>query len=333
MKSEKTFSAALVTLGYTGEHWEKIEKSLYPAKIIRCKPSESDKIAKALQEAEIAILDGDIDDNILENGKRLKWIHCNHAGINNSAKPEIFERGIILTGSAGRSAPVLAEHTFYLLLSLIYRSRLLEQQQREHVWQNIYTNCRGLYGKTMGIIGFGHTGREIAVRAKAFNMKVLAYDREFKNIPENADRFFDASKGDDYYELLRESDVVVLAVSLSDKTFHMIDKHAFSIMKDTALLINMARGAVVDEKSLADALRNGDIEGAGSDVFEVEPLQTNSPLWDLPNMVITPHCTPEMPDMPGNCVKIICDNIRLFREGVPLINAIDKRDVYTKNID
>lgn len=109
----------------------------------------------------------------------------------------------------------------------------------------------------------------------------------------------------------------------------MINADSFSLMKNTAYLINMARGAVVDEDALATALKNGDIAGAGSDVFVTEPLQADSPLWDLPNMVITPHCTPEMPDMPGNCVEIICNNIRLYREGKPLINAVDSRDVYT----
>ena len=330
MIRKRDLSTALVTVGYTGWHWEKIEEALKPAKIIRCAAGDTTAIAEGLREAEAAILDGDLNDTVLEHGKKLKWVHCNHAGINNSARPEVFERGIILSCSAGRSGPVLAEHVFFLLLSLIYNSRLLEQNQRDHVWKNIYTDSRGLYGKTMGIIGLGFTGREVAARAKAFGMTVMAYDRAFSSPPDNVDRAFDASKGDSYDELLRESDVVVLSVRLSDETFHMIDKRAFSVMKDSALLINMARGAVVDEAALAEALKNGDIAGAGSDVFEQEPLGSDSPLWDLPNMIITPHCTPEMPDMPGNCVEIICNNIRLFREGKPLHNAADIRDVYTK---
>jgi len=330
MEEKRSFSTALVTIGYTGGHWDKIEEALAPAKVIRCAPGDKAAISEALKEAEIALLDGDLDDLILSEGKKLKWVHCNHAGINNSAKPEVFERGIILTSSAGRSGPVLAEHIFYLLLSLIYRSRMVEQQQRDHVWENLYADNRGLYGKTMGIIGLGNTGRETATRAKAFNMTVLAYDREFASPPDNVDKYYEESKGDGYDELLRESDIVVLAVRLSDKTYHMIDKRAFSIMKDSALLINMARGAVVDEAALVDALKNGDIAGAGSDVFVTEPLQADSLLWDFPNMVITPHCTPEMPDMPGNCVEIISNNIKLFREGKPLINAVDTRDIYTK---
>jgi len=324
------FSTALVTVGYTGHYWDKIEEALRPAKIIRCSPRDTDGITSALREAEIAILDGDIDDTILSEGKKLRWIHCNHSGINNSSKPEVFKRGIILTGSAGRSAPVLAEHVFYLLLSLVYNSRLVEEQQRGHIWKNIYNDSRGLYGKTMGIIGLGYSGREVAVRAKTFGMKVSAYGRSFPAPPSNFDKVYDASRGEGIDELLKESDVVVLTVRLSDATFHLIDKRALSIMKKDALLINMSRGSIIDEKALAEALRDGIIAGAGSDVFETEPLADDSPLWDLPNMIITPHCTPEMPDMPANCVDIIRDNIRLFREGLPLRNQVDARDVYTK---
>jgi phosphoglycerate dehydrogenase-like enzyme len=324
------FSTALVTLNYTGKHWKMIEQALYPAEIIRCAPEDDAAIKEALGEAEIAILAGDINETFLTHGQKLKWIHCNHAGINNSSRPEVFERGILLTSSAGRSGPVLAEHVFYLLLSLVYRARLVEQQQREHVWKNIYSESCGLYGKTMGIIGYGYTGQETAARAKAFGMKVLAYDRAFPPLLPHVDKAYHASTDTGVDELLRESDVIVLAVRLSDATFHLIDKRAFSLMKKSALLINMARGAVVDENALAEALANGDIAGAGSDVFETEPLPANSPLWDLPNMVITPHCTPEMPDMPGNCVAIICENIDLFRKGKPLNNAVDARDVYTK---
>jgi phosphoglycerate dehydrogenase-like enzyme len=332
MGNARDFATALVTIDYEGRYWEKIEDALRPSRIIRCAPGDGAAIAEAVREAEVAILAGDVSDAILREGKKLKWVHCNHAGINNSARPEIFERGIALTSSAGRSGPVLAEHAFYLLLSLVYNSRLVERRQRERAWGNIYADSRGLYGKTMGIVGLGFTGREVAARAKAFGMTVLAYDRAFPQPPECVDRAYDASKGDGCDELLQESDAVVLAVRLSDATFHMIDRRALSLMKKTALLVNMARGAVVDEPALAEALKAGAIAGAGSDVFESEPLPADSPLWDLPNMIITPHCTPEMPDMPGNCVEIICGNIRAFREGGAMLNAVDVRDVYTKGL-
>ena len=188
----------------------------------------------------------------------------------------------------------------------------------------------GLYSKTMGIIGMGFTGKEVAKRAKVFGMTVLGYDRSCEGLPEGVDQMFCADSGDCADELLRRSDVVVLSVRLSDETYHLIDSRAFDLMKNTALLINMARGSVVDEAALAEALRKGRIAGAGCDTFEYEPLSADSPLWDLPNMVITPHCTPEMPDLRAQCLEIICDNIRRYRNGEPMRNQLDFRDVYTR---
>lgn len=328
---EREIKTVLTTVAYDGWHWDKLADALYPAKIIRAEKGDKALISEALKEADAAILGSDLDDQILEEGKKLKWIHCDHAGLNFSARPEIFERGIMLTGSAGRSGPVLAEHTFFLALSLIYKIHELSAQQKAHIWGgSMYAESRGLYSKTMGIIGMGFTGKEVAKRAKVFGMKVLGYDRDCKELPEGVDEMFCADRGETIEQLLRRSDVVVLSVRLSDETYHMIDETAFSMMKPTALLINMARGSVVDEAALARALKDGKIAGAGCDTFEYEPLSGDSPLWDLPNMVITPHCTPEMPDLVAQSLEIICDNISRYRQGKPLRNQLANRDVYTK---
>ena len=323
-------SSALVTVSYTGRHMEGILEALRPAKIFCVAKDDYEGISNALREAEVAILDDDINDQILAEGKHLCWIHCNHAGINNSARPEIFERGIILTGSAGRSGPVLAEHVFFLLLSLVYDSRTLEANQRSHAWEKIYVKRRGLFTKTMGIVGLGYTGREVAARAKAFGMRVIAYDRAFDALPENVDACYSADLGESIDELLRESDVVVLSVRLSDETYHLIGEREFTLMKDNAYLINISRGSIVDEGALCKALNDKQIAGAGSDVFTIEPLPADSPLWDLPNMIITPHSTPGMPDMPWNCVEIIRENVRRYRAGQLLLNQMEPRDIYTK---
>jgi len=343
MAERRALDVVVSTIEYDGWHWDKIAEALAPAKVVRLKPGDKAGLAAALPEADACLLAGDLDDTVLEAGQKLRWIHCNHAGVNNSARPEVFRRGIILTSAAGRSGPVLAEHTFYLLLSLVYRARLAHRMQNAHEWANIYADSRGLYGKTMGIVGLGFTGREIAARAKAFGMRVLAFTRGGVGsaiasdaalgggvaLPPHVDRLWTAAAGDGLDALLQESDVVVLSARLSDATYHMIDARAFSLMKPSALVVNIARGAVWDEAALVEALRSGGIAGAASDVFEREPLPQDSPLWDIPNFVMTPHCTPEMPDMPGNCVAIICDNIRAFRAGAPLRNAVDARDQYT----
>ena len=329
----RTITNVLSTIPYRDHHWTAIETELKKAgakNITHVAPDDKAAISEALKTADVALLNGDMDDQIRTEGRHLKWVHCNHAGANLSARPEIFEKGIILTCSAGRSGPVLAEHTFYLLLSLIYASRTVEEQQRNHVWKTIYDDMRGLYGKTMGIIGLGYTGKEVAKRAKAFDMNVIAYDRTFAAPPADTDEYYAADKGDNVNILLKKSDVVVLTCRLSDETYHLINKETFALMKNTALLINMSRGSVINEKDLVEALKKKTIAAAASDVFETEPLQAESELWDLPNFVMTPHCTPEMPDMPGNCVGIIKDNIQKYLAGETLINQQTLRDVYTK---
>ena len=298
--------------------------------IKRAKHSDTQAVIDGIKDADVAILAGDISREILAAAKNLKWVHCDHAGVNNSAHPEIFELGIFLSSSSGRSAPVLAEHIFFLMLSLIYNSRTLEQQQRDHNWNNLYRERRGLCTRTIGIIGMGYTGKALAVRAKAFGMTVLGYGRAPGAIPDGVDKIWYADKGDTIDALLKESDIVVLTVRLSDNTYHMIDERALGLMKPSAYLVNMARGSVVDEGALYKALVNKTIAMAASDVFETEPLQKESPLWDLPNFVITPHCTPEVSDLALNGLNIICENIKRYREGAALLNCIDARDVYTK---
>lgn len=320
----------LVTVTYRDWHLDKLLEALAPAEITLALPTDDEAVLAGVKGADVAILDADLDDRIL-TGQNLRWIHCNHSGLNLSARKEIFERNIMVTGSAGRSAPVLAEHALFLTLSLIYRSHAMHDAQRAHKWQGAgnYSEDRGLYGKTMGIIGMGYTGKELAERAKQFHMNVLAYDRYDLPDLENVDEFYCLDKGETIDPLLEKSDILVLCCRLSDETYHLINKEAFAKMKPSALLINMARGPVVDSEALLDALKNKVIAGAGSDVFEQEPLPEDSPLWDAPNFVITPHCTPEMPDMPGRCVDIITENIRRYRADKPMMNQLVPRDVFT----
>jgi len=336
MDEKRIIKKAFSTEPYTDWHWDKLANAFGPGvEIARASHSDTQAVKEGIVGADVAILAGDISREVLAAANNLKWVHCDHAGVNNSAHPEIFRRGIYLTSSAGRSAAVLAEHIFFLMLSLVYDSRTLEQQQRNHNWNNLYRERRGLFSKTLGIIGMGYTGKALAVRAKAFGMTVLGYGRKPGNegkAPEGVDRIWYADEGDAIDDLLKESDIVVLAIRLSDETYHLIDERALGLMKGTAYLVNMSRGAIVDETALHKALVDKTIAMAASDVFETEPLPKTSPLWDLPNFVITPHCTPEVPDLALNGLEIICENIRRYREGVPLVNCLAARDVYTGRV-
>jgi phosphoglycerate dehydrogenase-like enzyme len=332
MSEARTIKKVLSTLNWVPAHWEKLKAELAPAEIIQVNHHDTQAVLEAIKDVDIALLGGDISLEMLNAAKQIKWVHCDHAGLNASNHPEIHRRGIILTSSSGRSAPVLAEHVFFMMLSLVYDSRLIETHQRGHIWKNISEGKqKGLITRTMGIVGLGKTGLEVAKRGKAFGMRMLAYTRGARDtVPDGIEKLYCQERGESVDDLLRESDVVVLATSLSDKTYHLIDKRAFGLMKPTAFLVNLSRGSVVDEKALYEALVNKQIAGAGSDVFEQEPLSADSPLWDLPNMIITSHSTPAVADRNGFSLQVLCDNVKAFREGKSLRNQQDERDVYTQ---
>lgn len=329
---ERMIKTALISVPYTGRHLEQLRAALAPAEVLEVPRHDREGVLQALERADVAIVQGAIDEHFLSS-PQLAWVHCDASGIESSAWPEVFEQGLLVTGSAGRSAPVLAEHVFFLVLSLVYDAPALDVAQREHRWGGIpgYESRTGLYGKTMGIIGLGATGRAVAERAKSFGMEVFAYRRSASAPPACVDRLFCTERGEGIGELLERSDVVVLATRLSDETYHMIGESELAKMKSTAYLVNMARGAVIDEEVLVAALAAGSIAGAGLDTFVQEPLPADHPLWDLPNVVITPHMTPEMQDFHGQSLAIICENIRRYRRGEPLLNALVNSDVYTKN--
>jgi phosphoglycerate dehydrogenase-like enzyme len=309
---------------------ERLKKIFHPAEFILVDRYDDQGVMKALERADVAVLTGDIDERFLK-GKKLKWIHCDHAGLNKSARPEVFEKDLIITGSAGRSGPVLAEHAIYFMLAHVYHTEEFRAAQVLHQWgvrgQNDFY---GLFGQTIGIFGMGHTGKELAIKAKAFGMNVLAYRRRALEKPEGVDKIYCSDNGDSIEEIVRQSDFIVMALNLSDQSYHLIGEHEFDIMKPNAFIVNMARGSVIDEKALIKAIKEGKIAGAGLDTFEVEPLPAESPLWNLPNVRITPHLTPRVPDRVGRSLDVIEENARRFRNGEALLNMLKPEDVYTK---
>ena len=321
----------LTTLGYQGAHWEGLVEALGGSEILRFECPDSAGFDAALARADVAILAKDPDLRIL-SAPNLQWIHVDHAGLNRAARPEAFRKGLVVTGSAGRSAPVLAEHALFFALALAYRYPDFLEAQRAHQWGVPgQDELRGLYGRTMGIIGLGNTGKELAARAKAFGMRVLGYRRQATEPPAGVDRLFSAEAGDGLDDLLEQSDFVVLALGLSDNSYKLIGKRELELIGPKGYLINMARGPVVDEAALAAALYAGDIAGAGLDTFEVEPLPADSPVWDAPNTLITPHVTPAVPDRTARSLDIIRENVRRFRSGEPMLNMLRPEDRYTRD--
>ena len=318
---------ALLTVRWQEEYIARLRELLAGAEVIHT--HDDREIKQALARADVAILSGDLDDRFAD-APQLRWIHCDHAGLNKSARPWVFERGLQVTSSSGRSAPALAEHAIFFMLLFAYQYPRFQEAQRAHRWGFPgQEKLRGLIGRTVGIVGLGNTGCELALRARAFGMRVLGYRRQAIDVP-GVDRLYAAERGDLLDELLRDSDFVVLATPLSDATHHLIGSRELTLMKPTAILVNMARGGVVDEAALIETMRHGGIAGAGLDVFEQEPLPADSPLWDLPNVAITPHTTPRVPDRTGRSLETIAENVRRYRAGERLINLLTPADIYTR---
>jgi len=332
MASEpREIRSVLSTVFFSDDEVDQLRRAFAPAEYIHLSPGDKEGIAAALAHVDVAVLWGDLDERFLD-APNLRWVHCDHAGLTRSAKPEYLERGLIITGSAGRSAPALAQHAFYFALALTFDARRLFEMQAAHIWHGIpgYHDKVALAGKTLGIVGFGHTGKAMAELGRAFGMRVMTYSRSAQEQHPAVDTMLAAERGDSLDRLIDESDVIMLAAPLNDATHHMFSRPQFERMKDHAFLINLGRGGLIDQDALIDALERGWIAGAGLDVTDPEPLPADSRLWDAPNVIITPHVTPKMPDRTQRSIDIIVENARRYRAGESLINALTERDLFSK---
>tara|TARA_R110002124_G_scaffold63350_10_gene172980 strand:+ start:14814 stop:15812 length:999 start_codon:yes stop_codon:yes gene_type:complete len=316
---------------FEGKHWDRLVDAIGADQLLAVDLKDKTAVEQALETAEIAILAGDLDSRFI-NAPRLRWIHCDHAGLTKSAKPEVFERGLIVTGSAGRSGPALAEHVLMFALMLCSRYPDLYEAQKRQEWFRTPSmfDLRALYGRTIGILGMGHTGVELAKRAKAFNMTVLGYRRRDLPRPEGVDEMFSADKGDSINPMLERADVLALVLNLSDATHHLIDAAAIARMKPGSVIVNLARGGVIDQDALIAALQSGQLAGAGLDVTDPEPLPKGHPLWTAPNVLITPHFTAAVPDKVDRSLDVITDNFRRYRAGEPMLNRMTAEDLWTR---
>ncbi len=327
-KIEKVLSTVL----FDEIHVKKLRDIFEPAEFIHLKANDTEGVAEALKVVDVAVLGTDRDERVL-NAPHIKWIHYDHAGLNRIARPEVLDKNLIITGSAGRSAPALAEHALYFMLSFTFAFPVFYKAQLEHKFVidfKLRESLRCLYGRTIGIVGMGNTGMELAVRAKALGMNVLGYKRNKSDVPPSVDKLYCKESGDSLDDLLKLSDFVVLALPLSNETYRLISERELNLMKSSAYLINIARGPIIDESALINALNNGVIAGAGLDTFEQEPLPADNPLWDAPNVIITPHVTPQVPNRSERSLEIIAENVKRYREDKPMLNQLRKGDIFSK---
>ena len=248
----------------------------------------------------------------------LRWLHTFSAGVDSPAFQVIIDRGGLLTNSSGASAPSIAQYVIAMMLHRTKRIDEWREQQRRHEWTQLSPG--ELTGQTAGIIGTGAIGGEVARLAKAFGMRTIGMRRSARRTP-HIDQLVTPRR---LPHLLKHSDFVVLACPLTKDTEGLIGERELRAMKPAATLINVARGRVVDEAALIVALEQGWIAGACLDVFAIEPLPETSPLWDLPNVIVTPHNSGPSPLNMARAMAIFLDNLERFANGRKLRNLVEK---------
>ena len=291
-------------------------------------PDSTVTIAESPGEAYEAIVDADvllgrIDADLLARATRLKWVHATTAGADAYLFPEMMDSPVILSGDKGLVGSHLAETAFGLLLAITRRiavAILDGPKSWEHRVEYRMEEFE-LEGLTMGIVGFGGTGRAIAQRAAGFDMRCLAVDAH--DVPPSP-QVAEVWKPDRLEELLGQSDVVASGLPLTPTTDRMFNDALFAQFKPGAIFVNVTRGEICDPDALVRAVESGRLGGAGLDVAHEEPLPADHPLWTTTNVVMTPHTAGASQLRLGRNLDRFCRNIEHFRAGEPLEGLIDK---------
>lgn len=283
------------------------------------------ELEKVIEGADILIAnnrsyDEDIARVLIEKGQSLKWIQFSTAGIERAIKFGL-PKGVPVCCAAGIKGRTVAEHTMALLLALYRQFRAMEAARDRREWARHELNhmTRTIEGETLLLIGFGHIGQEIARKAKAFDMHVITITRAGGAGP----TVDEAYTRDKLHEMLPRADAVVLATATDSSSIRMIGAEELSLMKSSAVLLNMGRGELVHEAALIEALQAKRIQAAALDVTEIEPLPPESPLWDLENVLISPHVSGTGKDGYARFKEIFHENYRRFQTGEPLQYLID----------
>ena len=286
-------------------------------------PDSSDDALEIMPE--IDIIFGGMNRDMFKRAERLKWVQTWGAGVDGMMYSEFVHSEVILTSAKGTVGVHLSEHAMALLLGL---TRGIARAIRTTDWNErmpIRHASWELIDKTMGIVGLGGTGCDVAIRAHAFGMKVIAVDPEDVDVPDCVETCW---KMDRFYDLLSASDIVVVCCPLTEETRGIFDRMAFEKMQNHALLINVTRGKIMDEASLVEALETGQIAGAGLDVTPQEPLPSDHPLWNMSNVIITPHTAGGSPNRQDRIVNLFCENLRRFLNGEDMLSVIEKNKGY-----
>lgn len=265
----------------------------------------------------------DYPTDVIALAPRLKWVQSIGAGVDHLGSTGLLDSDVIITATGGFSSRSIAEFVLAFMLNHVKNMKTYVQAQTDKTWDRLVIDA--LAGKTVGIVGLGRIGSVTARLCKAFDMRVLATRRTSGPPPPYVDQLLAA---DGLGEMLPQCDFVVLSLALTPETRKIIGETELKTMKPTAFIVNVARGSVLDEAALVRALQEGWIGGAGLDVFEAEPLSQDSPLWEMSNVMITPHTAAAVGTYHLHAARAFAENLRRFIAGEPLLNIIDKQKGY-----
>jgi phosphoglycerate dehydrogenase-like enzyme len=287
--------------------------------------------ATSEQEQKAQIKDADVylgmpSREVFVAADRLRWIHCPGTGIDSvSSMSELVNSDVVLTNARGPHTNPMADHAFGMIIGLAHGFRELFEDQKAHHWDTRKYDQRvaELGGSTMGILALGGIGSAVARRAFGFGMNVYAVD---KNPVPPSPGVSDVWGLDRLDDLLKVSDWFVIAAPLTSETRGLIDRRRVELLKEGAYVVAISRGGIIDEDALLDGLRSGRIAGAGLDVTAVEPLPSDNPLWDMPNVIISPHSSALTTEMWDGRRDIFKENLRRFLANEPFLYVCDKTD-------
>lgn len=263
--------------------------------------------------------------------RKLRWIHSQAAAVHQFLFPELVNSDVILTNARDVHGPVVAEQVIAMMFALARKIPAAVRFQQKHVWGQeamwrARSRPRELAGATVGLVGLGSIGRNVAKRSSALGMQVIAVrEHPEKEKPQYVDEVLPSSK---LLDLLARSDYVVLSTPVTPQTTGMISGRQLAAMKPDACLINVGRGPLIDEPAMIHALREHKIGGAALDVFDQEPLPSDSPLWDFENLLITPHTAGMSAKMWERHYGVFSENLRRYFSGQPLLGLVDKHGGY-----
>jgi phosphoglycerate dehydrogenase-like enzyme len=326
----------IVAIDYADEIIERLRDVSPRLTIERHFPEVPDRV---WEQTEIACTLG-VDLPPPEKAPNLKWIQLNSAGMEHvKDAPLVTEGGVKVTSVSGIHATPLAEYTIGMMLAWEFKLPTMIRDQDAVRWRDqryTFYAPRHLRGQTIGIVGYGAIGREIARLAHAMGMTVLAMKRDVMNPADSDTTYRDKDTGDPdgsiperlyppeaLATMARDCDYLVLLTPLTDATYHMVNKDVLAAMRETAVLINVARGQVMDEAALITALKKQKIAGAILDVFETEPLPADSPLWGMENVIISPHVAGNSHRYHERAAAVFAENLQRYIERRDLLNQLD----------